>query len=431
MTEKNESNNITKFFWVKDEETRKYIQAIYRVQHFYSTITDLDQLLILITQECKDVCNAESASLLLYDDKRKCLNFQVTLGPVGSEIIKKEIKISEGTGIVGEVASTKKPKIVNDVSKEPKFYSKVDELTKYKTKNILAVPMIHNKKLIGVIELINKKNNEEFTHEDLRFLEILASWAGTAVVTSRLVQEKIQAERLATLGYTLTALAHQLKNILTAMITSVELIEKSFEKKQYTTITKALPVLKRTSLYILEFVQDLLLFSKPRTPQKTFCNFEEIATKLKEIFSDLFSTRGIKLSIDFSKVKKPVLLDPNGIFHCLSNLLINAGESVSSKNGEVRITAELRNNNLLTITVSDNGPGIPEEEKPFIFDPFHSSKGYKGTGLGLAVAKKIVEEHKGIIEVKNNRGGGAQFIIYLPQTNDIQKEISDEKLEKH
>jgi len=229
------------------------------------------------------------------------------------------------------------------------------------------------------------------------------------------VQEKIQAERLATIGYTLTALAHQLKNILTAMITSVDLIKKSFEEKQYNTVEKALPVLKRTSLYILEFVQDLLLFSKPRTPQKKYCNFNEIETKVKEIFNDLLSSRKINLIIDSSNINKPVLLDPNGIFHCLTNLIINASESISQKDGEVRIKAELVDNSLLKITVSDNGPGIPEEEMPFIFEPFHSSKGYKGTGLGLAVTKKIVEEHSGTIEVKNNPEGGAQFIIHIPQ----------------
>ncbi|MCX8065676.1 MAG: ATP-binding protein [Candidatus Hydrogenedentes bacterium] len=411
------SSEVTKFSWVKDETTREYLKAIYRVQHFYSTITDLDQLLVLITEECKNACEAESASLLLYDEKRKCLSFQVTLGPVGSDIIKKEIRISEGTGIAGEVALTKKPKIVNDVSKEPKFYKGVDEITRYKTKNILAVPIIHNKKLIGVIEVVNKKNNH-FSHEDLRFLEIIASWAGSAVVTSKLIQEKIQVEKLATIGYTLTALAHQLKNVLTAMVTSVELIEKSLEKKQFQTIEKAWPVLKRTSIYILEFVQDLLLFSKPRIPQKKQCNFYDITTKLKEIFNDLFSTRGIKLYIDTSQVKEPVFLDPNGIFHCLTNLLINAGESAPQKTGEVRIIAETKKQNLLVITVSDNGSGIPQEELPYIFDPFHSSKGYKGTGLGLAVTKKIVEEHNGTIEVKNIPNGGAQFIIHLPQKNE-------------
>lgn len=418
MRESDSIKGITKFSWVKDEETRKYLKAIYRVQHFFSTITDLEQLLVLITEECKNACEAESASLLLYDEKRRCLSFQVTLGPVGSELIKREIKISEGTGIAGEVALTKKPKIVNDVSKEPKFYKGVDEVTKYKTRNILAVPIIHNRKLIGVIELINKINND-FSHEDLRFLEILASWAGSAVVTSKLVQEKIQAEKLATIGYTLTALAHQLKNILTAMVTSVDLIEKSLEKKQYTTIEKAWPVLKRTSIYILEFVQDLLLFSKPRTPQKIYCNFNEITSKLKEIFNDLFSTRGIKLNIDTSKVKSPVFVDPNGIFHCLTNLIINAGESVQQKNGEVSIIAELKKQkNMLVITISDNGSGIPEEEIPFIFNPFYSSKGYKGTGLGLAVTKKIIEEHNGTIEVKNNPEGGAKFIISIPQKSE-------------
>ncbi len=415
MENKSESE-ITKLDWL-DENVRNYIGSIYRVQHFYANLTDIEQLIVIITEECKNACNAEAGSLLLYDEKKKELSFQVTLGPVGSEIIKKEIRIPITCGIAGEVARTKKPLIVNDVKNDSRFFSGVDIVTQFSTRNILAVPLIDRQRLVGVIEMVNKINDEPFTHEDLRFLEILASWAASAVVNSQLIQEKLQAERFATIGYTLTSLSHHLKNILTGMLTSTELIEKALTQKNYEIVHKSWPVLKRTSLYVFEFVKDLLLFSKPRIPQKIYCNLADITNKVSEFFADLFSNREIELIINISEVKGKVFLDPNGIIHCLTNLVLNAGEAVPEKKGIIKIESNQLENGDIVITVSDNGKGIPPDDLKHIFEPFFTTKGYRGTGLGLSVTKKIVEEHGGIIQVISEKDIGTKFIITLPQSD--------------
>ncbi len=407
-------SEITQFHWL-DDDLRKYIQSIYRVQHFYSNLTDIEQLITVITEECKNACNSEAGSLLLYDDKKKELSFQVTLGPVGSEIVKKEIRLPINCGIAGEVARTRKPIIVNDAKNDPRFFAGVDSATQFSTRNILAVPMIDRQRLVGVIEMVNKIGSDSFSHEDLRFLEILASWAASAVVNSQLIQEKLQAERFAAIGYTLTALAHHLKNILTGMLTSTELIEKALSQKNYPVVHKAWPVLKRTSLYVFEFVQDLLIFSKPRIPQKTYCNLKDIIEEASEFFSDLFSNRQIQLKVDISRVKGKVFLDPNGILHCLSNLILNAGEAVPEETGIINITGELSENNELIITVSDNGKGISPEHLNNLFEPFFTTKGYRGTGLGLSVTKKIVEEHGGKILIASQVDSGTQIKIIIPQ----------------
>lgn len=408
-------SEITHLNWL-DKDIRKYIQSIYRVQHFYSNLTDIDKLIVVITEECRNACNSEAGSLLLYDNKKKELSFQVTLGPVGSDIVKKEIRLPIDRGIAGEVARTRKPIIVNDVRNDPRFFAGVDSATQFSTRNILAVPMIDRQRLVGVIEMVNKIGSDSFSHEDLRFLEILAAWAASAVVNSQLIQEKLQAERFATIGYTITALAHHLKNILTGMLTSTELIEKALSQKNYPVVHKSWPVLKRTSLYVFEFVQDLLIFSKPRVPQKKYCNLEDIIKETSEFFSDLFSNREIKLKVDISKVKEKVFLDPDGILHCLTNLILNAGEIVPEKTGIIKITAKLSENNKLIITVSDNGKGIPPEQINNLFEPFFTTKGYKGTGLGLSVTKKIIEEHGGEILVSSKVDSGTQFKIIIPQT---------------
>lgn len=407
-------SQITKLSWV-NEEIRGYVQAIYRVQHFFSNLTDIDQLITIITEECRKASNAEAGSLLLYDEKRKELSFQVTLGPVGSEITKKEIRIPIDRGIAGEVARTLKPIIVNNVKNDPRFFSEVDTLTNFSTRNLLAVPMIDRKRLIGVLEMVNKLDGNDFTHEDLRFLEILASWASTTVVNSQLIQEKLQSERLAAIGYTITALTHHLKNILTGMLTSTELMDKALQQKNYPIVHKAWPVLRRTSFFVSEFVQDLLLFSKPRIPQKTYCNLESIINKVTEIFSDLFKSRNITLTVNLSEIKDDVYLDPNGIMHCITNLLLNATDFIPENGGRIDIKATFSKNNGLVITISDNGKGISDEDIKHIFEPFFTTKGYKGTGLGLSVTKKIVEEHGGKITVSSQINKGTQFTLTIPQ----------------
>jgi signal transduction histidine kinase len=108
------------------------------------------------------------------------------------------------------------------------------------------------------------------------------------------------------------------------------------------------------------------------------------------------------------------LADPQGIHRCLLNLLTNAIDALDEEGGEVKISTEKHGEGEVLITVEDNGSGIPEEICQRIFDVFFSTKGSQGTGLGLAVTKKIIEEHGGSIEVQSKEDQGTKFFIKLP-----------------
>jgi signal transduction histidine kinase len=114
------------------------------------------------------------------------------------------------------------------------------------------------------------------------------------------------------------------------------------------------------------------------------------------------------------EVEGPFPLDPNGIFRCLLNLLTNAVDAAPKVGGRVVVAARLDQGTSLVIDVSDNGPGVPEEAARRIFEPFFSTKGSHGTGLGLAVTQKIVEEHGGHIELGRGPEGGALFRMTIP-----------------
>jgi signal transduction histidine kinase len=105
--------------------------------------------------------------------------------------------------------------------------------------------------------------------------------------------------------------------------------------------------------------------------------------------------------------------DPQGIHRCLLNLLTNAIDAIDEERGEIRLTTRTAGESIL-ISVEDNGVGIPPEARQEIFKVFYSTKGNRGTGLGLAVTKKIVEEHGGGITVDSAPGQGSRFTIRLP-----------------
>jgi signal transduction histidine kinase len=109
-------------------------------------------------------------------------------------------------------------------------------------------------------------------------------------------------------------------------------------------------------------------------------------------------------------------VDSRGIYRCLLNLVLNAAEAMQRDGGAVRVTARIAETDSLVIEVADNGPGIPERNMKRIFDPFFSTKGSQGTGLGLAVCQKIIAEHQGQITVGQSIEGGALFRIVIPRS---------------
>lgn len=147
--------------------------------------TDIDSLLSKLSDVAKEACNSDFASILLVDSSTNELYFKTALGGKGSAI--KSIRIPFGSGIAGWVAQRGEPLIVNDAAKDPRFFGDVDKRSKFKTNNLLAVPIFFENEIIGVIEVGNKQNNEKYTNEDMEILSVIASQAGIALKNAFLV----------------------------------------------------------------------------------------------------------------------------------------------------------------------------------------------------------------------------------------------------
>ncbi|MCK5861299.1 MAG: GAF domain-containing protein [Candidatus Hydrogenedentes bacterium] len=395
-------------------DINRAVEALYHVHGLMTALTDLDTLLERISEEGRAVARAEAASVILYDEVTDELYFRVALGDSGDqETLKREIRLKPGQGIAGAAAQERITIHVPDVKTDSRFYGNADEMTQFQTRNILAVPMIERDRLIGVLELVNKLDGEAFSPLDQYVMEMFGAVAASAVVNARLIEEQIRTTRLAAIGQAIAGLTHHIKNILTGLSSSAELIEMGLDSGNTELVKNTWPVLRRSTHRISNFVQDLLLYAKPRKPLIEKCDVQRIIVDACETMRDLFNRKNIEVEIQVPANIGPVYADPDALYRCLMNLVTNAADAVPDTNGRINITAERAEEKCLKIAVSDNGPGIPQDMHENIFEIFFSTKGTHGTGLGLACARKIVQEHGGVL-VLLKQECGACFEITLP-----------------
>jgi len=404
--------------WLRDlspAEMRRIVDALYRVHHLLSVITDLQTLLERIIHESKEVARAEACSLILCDGASGELYFHITQGESGDQqALKREVRLQPGEGIAGAAAASRESVNVADVAADPRFYKVADEITQFRTRSLLAVPMVDHERLIGVIEVVNKVDAASFSDVDRRVLEMFASLAATAIANARLIEANLRSERMAAIGQAVAGLSHYTKNIITGMLGSVDLIDQGLERNDIDILRRCWPIFRRSTSRIADFVQDMLAFSKPRAPMYEPCDLKRLIEDAAQSCTGMLALKQVQLDISVSGDDVPIHVDVQGLFRCLLNLLSNAHDAVPDTGGRIVIEARVNAEGTLLVEIGDNGPGIPEKDRRVVFEPFFSTKGSRGTGLGLAVAYKILHEHGGDIVLDRSPEGGALFRISVP-----------------
>ena len=408
-------------------DIRRAVEALYRVHGLMGALTDLDALLVRISEESRLVAGAEAASVILYDEQADELYFEVALGDSGDQDrLKREIRLKMGQGIAGSAALSRATLNIAHASDDPRFFREADSTSSFQTRNLLAVPMIERGRLIGVLEVLNKVGADTFSQLDVHVMEMFSGIAAAAVANARLIEQQIKTERLTAIGQAIAGLTHHIKNILTGLNSSCELIDLSIERGDRAIMDRTWPVLKRSVQRISNFVQDLLAFSKPRRPLRHECDLALLVGDAVDSVRDLYNAKHIGTSVDLSGVRGPVWVEADGIYRCLLNLLNNAADALPERGGHVRVRAWTTPPDTLEMEVADDGPGVPAEARDHIWDPFFSTKGSRGTGLGLATTAKVIQEHEGTITLERNGGPGACFHMVLPGAIRPAADKSDE-----
>jgi len=245
----------------------------------------------------------------------------------------------------------------------------------------------------------------------------------------RLEKELVQSERLAAVGQTVSGLAHYVKNILIGLKGGSYVVDVGIAKNDTEKLKTGWETIKRNIKRIGDLTQDLLTYSKQREPEFETCVPNDIVNELIELLKDFAASKGVRLLKELDTGIGEVLADPKTIHHSLLNIINNAIDACLedeeiSKRHEVKIKTFRDSNNYICFEIKDNGCGMDEETQKQLFDPMFSTKGGKGTGLGLLVTGKLIEEHKGVIEIKTSPGDGSTFTIRLPHEKAIKVDIN-------
>jgi two-component system, NtrC family, sensor kinase len=269
--------------------------------------------------------------------------------------------------------------------------------------------------ILGVIYIDSSVKNYTYAPDQLRLLTAIGLQAGMAVTNARLYHQGLQAERLAAVGETTAALSHSIKNILQALRGGADVVEMGLRAQNIIQAAKGWRIVDRNLEKIYNLTMNLLAYSRPREPKLEQLNPKVLIEECLELIASAANEKGVMAVADVEPDHPAFPADPDGLHQVLMNLLNNALDAVEPQKGLIRVVCRYDQENKQTIIeLIDNGVGIAPSMMNHMFELFHSTKGNRGTGLGLAVAKKIIDEHDGSITVKSKQGEGTSFTIRLP-----------------
>jgi len=259
--------------------------------------------------------------------------------------------------------------------------------------------------------LINKKGEHGYyTSNDKKILESISSQIARGVENYRLKEEKMKADRLSAIGNMMSTIVHDLRTPMNNIYGFVDLMLEEDEKE---TREEYAEIVNDQIKILTNMTTDVLDFAKGKT---TILPVKHPVDKLIKNFAKVFEDDAKRKGYNFKwsvNTSSMIYIDPEKISRVFMNIMKNALEAMK-KGGTFSISADDHNGEIL-FSLKDTGMGIPEKIRDKLFDSFVTSGKKGGTGLGLAIVKKVVEEHKGKIEVESKPGVGTTFKLYFPK----------------
>ncbi|MEX2389960.1 MAG: ATP-binding protein [Phycisphaeraceae bacterium] len=294
-------------------------------------------------------------------------------------------------------------------------FSTGDSVQNLGIRSAMCVPIKFKDRLYGVIQLDSQIANYTYTEDQLTLLTAIGVQTGLAMANLNHYEARLKAERLAAVGQTVASLSHSMKNILQGLRGGADVVELGLRKGNMNLVKNGWEIVARNLERIYELTMNMLAFSKQRKPELEMVNLEGILNEAVMLVQKQYENKKVALISDVANDIPPVPADASGVHQAVLNLLNNALDAVEPESGVVSLRSEYDpQQEQVKIIVSDNGEGMSPGTVGRLFEPFHSTKGMRGTGLGLVVIKKIVEEHGGKVDVDTQLDQGTTFTLTFP-----------------
>lgn len=409
-----ESNEDSMIMAVPDPAAaaQEHLRIIYELTRITTQNLDRESLLELVMELIFDEFEPERGFIVLQErpeEKPEPAVVKYRTPPRSQD----EGQIHVSRTIVSHVLSRNEGVLSSNAMKDRRF-SAGDSVRNFGIRSAICVPIRYHDRTYGVIHIDTSLKNYTFSDSQLRLMTAIGQHVGLAISNVALYEQQLQSTRLAAVGETVASLSHSIKNILQGLRGGADVVGRALKKQDLALAQGGWDILARNLDRIYALTMNMLTYSKQRQVEIELTKLSMLLADVVALVQPQCDRRGIALITDYDPDMPPIPLDPNMMHQALMNLLINSIEAVEPNTGIITLRCDYHLiEDAVFIHISDNGPGIPESEYARVWLPFHSTKGLRGTGLGLAVTKKIVEEHRGRIWFESTEGEGTTFTIRL------------------
>lgn len=392
-----------------DRRSRE-LAALNAVAASVNRALDLETLLTDAVNRVVECLEADGGGVRLLDAASGELTLSISQG-LSERYVAQVRNLHLGEGIVGDVALTGEPALLADMSEDPRVPSEVlAPLKQEGIRSFAVVPLRSQEEVIGTLGVVSH-TVRAFGPADVDLLTAMGHQIGVAIANARLRQEAIDAERLAAVGRVAASVAHELRSPLGGMMRSAEFLARpELSEPTREKLSRAIVAMARR---LINTSQELLDYARGgrMALQRVPCSLPDFLEEVLDVLRVDFSDRGIAVKTDWGYEGR-IRMDADRMAQVVYNVAANARDAMPD-GGQLTVATE-RVGKQVELRFTDTGPGVPEELRERIFEPFVSYGKREGAGLGLAIAERIVEEHGGGIGVESPESGGATFVVRLP-----------------
>ena len=423
---------------LSESEALASLGALYRIsERVADPATTLEDILVTILDVALDVVSADRGCVVMASSETGNLEPRVYRerrahiesggesddGPERVDVEPRTMPVPRS--IVDLVVANGRGVRTSDAQHDDRF-SGGRSILQAGVREAVCAPLVGRQQVLGAIYLdtttraeevlASRGTGERLSEESLRLLVAIGHQAALVIDGQRAQAALVNAERLAAVGQTIATLSHHIKNILQGVRGGSYLIDLGLKDHDEQLIQRGWGIVDRNQTRIYDLVMDMLSYSTERTPAWKRSDVNATVSDVCELLQARAEESRVRLEWLLPESPSEADCDSEGIHRAVLNVVTNAMDAVEGRadaSVDVRVGIDVSAGSVF-VDIDDNGPGIPEDEVPRLFHLFASSKGARGTGLGLAVSRKIIDEHGGEIQVENRPGAGCRFRLTWP-----------------
>ena len=407
---------------LRDLEGRQ--QQLLRLVELSMTLNstlDLDELLQTITSTATELLDCEASSILLYDEKNPRLYFAASTGTDPGKLA--EIPVPMEGSIAGTIFRTNQPMILNNAEQDPRHYSNVSDHVKFKINTLLGVPMPIKDRTVGVLEAVNKRDGI-FNERDVAILSVTAAHAAIAINNARLLKQTKQAlekvkETNSIKSNFLSLASHELRTPLGIIIGYATFLQEEAKGELSDHAQQVLNAAEQMRSLLDQMNNLTLLQTDEMVMRPSKISIQDILNFACDEIKYFAARKNLALVFAFEDDPIYITVDPEKTTLAIVNLLNNAIRF--SPNDSPIVIGAIEQGNQVMAWVQDNGKGIPGDKLQKIFEEFYqleppNTRSYGGLGIGLTIAKGLIEVQDGKIWAESEGlGKGATLKVLLPK----------------